>query len=137
MTWTLTALVVSVFAMLVAAYFYRWVKNLPVAGEGIMKIGQYIRDGAFTFLKREYRILTVFVVAASVVVLLVFPRPIWEGGVTNNILAALSYIIGSCFSGLAGYIGIRIATIANVRSASAARKGLIPAYMAGFRGGAV
>ena len=60
-----------------------------------------------------------------------------EGDAVDNILAALSYIIGSCFSAFAGYIGINIATIANVRSASAARQGLAPSYMAGFRGGAV
>lgn len=49
----------------------------------------------------------------------------------------IAYILGSAFSGLAGYIGISIATIANVKAASAARKGLAPSFMAGFRGGAV
>lgn len=137
MTWTVVSLVVSILAVLVAAYFFRWVKNLPVAGEKITHIGQLIRNGAFTFLKREYRILAVFVSFVSVIVLLVYPSPIWKGDAVDNILAALSYIIGSCFSAFAGYIGINIATIANVRSASAARQGLAPSYMAGFRGGAV
>ncbi|HBG76455.1 MAG TPA: sodium-translocating pyrophosphatase, partial [Clostridiales bacterium] len=50
---------------------------------------------------------------------------------------AVSYIAGSVLSAIAGYVGISIATLANVRSASAAKKGLAPAYMAGFRGGAV
>jgi K(+)-stimulated pyrophosphate-energized sodium pump len=137
MTWAIVSLVVSVLAVLVAAYFFRWVQNLPVAGERIVQIGQLIRKGAYTFLKREYRVLTIFVGIASIVVLLVFPSPIWDGDVVENILAAISYIVGSCFSAFAGYIGMNIATIANVRSASAAREGLAPSYMAGFRGGAV
>ncbi len=69
--------------------------------------------------------------------MIIFPSPIWEGHIGNNIFAAVSYIAGSVLSAIAGYVGISIATLANVRSASAAKKGLAPAYMAGFRGGAV
>ncbi|HHY81311.1 MAG TPA: sodium-translocating pyrophosphatase [Clostridiales bacterium] len=137
MLWTVISLVVSALAIGVAAYFYKWVQNLPVAEGNISQIGQLIRNGAFTFLKREYRILAVFVSIVSILILLVFPSPIWQGNAIDNILAAIAYIIGSIFSGYAGYVGISIATIANVRSASAAKKGLAPSYMAGFRGGAV
>ena len=79
MTWTIISLVVSVLAVLVAAYFFRWVKP-AVAGEKITHIGQLIRNGAFTFLKREYRILAVFVSIASVIVLLCLPFAHMEGG---------------------------------------------------------
>jgi len=137
MLWTVLSLVVSALAIGVAAYFYKWVQNLPVAEGNISQVGKLIRDGAFTFLKREYRILAVFVGIVSVLILLVYPTPIWQGDAVNNVLAAVAYIVGSVFSGFAGYVGISIATIANVRSASAAKKGLAPSYMAGFRGGAV
>ncbi|MGI6570016.1 MAG: sodium-translocating pyrophosphatase [Caldicoprobacterales bacterium] len=137
MLWALISLVVSALAIGVAAYFYKWVQALPVAEGNINQIGELIRKGAFTFLKREYRILSVFAGIVSVLVLLVFPSPVWQGGIGENILAALSYIAGAALSALAGYIGISIATLANVRSATAAKKGLAPSYMAGFRGGAV
>ena len=137
MLWAIISLVVSALAIGVAAYFYKWVQALPVEEEKIRNIGELIRNGAFTFLKREYRILAIFVAIVSVLVLLIYPSPIWKGNVGENILAAVTYIAGAALSALAGYVGISVATLANMRSASAAKKGLVPSYMAGFRGGAV
>jgi len=135
--WTYLSLVIAAIAIGVAVYFYKWVQNLPVAEGNIAQIGQLVRNGAFTFLKREYRILAIFVGIVAVIILIIFPSPIWAGNIGSNIFAAVSYIAGSVLSAIAGYVGISIATLANVRSASAAKKGLAPAYMAGFRGGAV
>ena len=141
MLWSIVAIVVSALAFGVAAYFYQWVKRLPTADDGkngLNRIGQLIRQGAFTFLKREYRTLVVFCGVVAVVIFLVYPAPIWQGqGAGENVVMAVSYLFGSALSALAGYIGISVATLANTRSASAARQGLAPAYMAGFRGGAV
>ncbi len=141
MLWPIVAIVVSALAFWVAAYFYQWVKRLPTADDGkngLNRIGQLIRQGAFTFLKREYRTLVVFCGVVAVVIFLVYPAPIWQGqGAGENVVMAVSYLFGSALSALAGYIGISVATLANTRSASAARQGLAPAYMAGFRGGAV
>ena len=137
MLWAIISLVVSALAIGVAAYFYKWVQALPVEEEKIRNIGELIRNGAFTFLKQEYRILAIFVAIVSVLVLLIYPSPIWKGNVGENILAAVTYIAGAALSALAGYVGISVATLANMRSASAAKKGLVPSYMAGFRGGAV
>ena len=58
-TWAWIALVISIASFVVAAYFYKWVKKLPVANARLEEVGKLIRDGAFTFLKREYRILGV------------------------------------------------------------------------------
>ncbi|MEA5065434.1 MAG: sodium-translocating pyrophosphatase [Eubacteriales bacterium] len=136
--WAIVSIVVAFAALGVAAYFYRWVKDLPMAGNGLDRIAKLIRDGAFTFMKREYKILGLFCGAVSVVILLLFPNPVWKGGdIGANVTMVLSYLFGSLLSGLAGIVGISIATIANVRSASQARKGLAPSFMAGFRGGAV
>ena len=141
MLWPIVAIVVSALAFWVAAYFYQWVKRLPTADDGkngLNRIGQLIRQGAFTFLKREYRTLVVFCGVVAVVIFLVYPAPLWQGqGAGENVVMAVSYLFGSALSALAGYIGISVATLANTRSASAARQGLAPAYMAGFRGGAV
>lgn len=101
------------------------------------QIGLLVRNGAFTFIRREYKVLLRFVGVVSVLILLFFPKPIWSGDAKMNILMAVAFILGPVLSGLAGWIGISIATTANTRSATAARSGLAPAFMAGFRGGAV
>jgi K(+)-stimulated pyrophosphate-energized sodium pump len=137
MFWQIFALIVSLLSFLVAAYFYRWVKALPTAEGNLGTIGEWIRAGAYTFLKTEYRVLLRFAGAVVVLILLFYPAPIWQGNSLDNIIMALAYIGGTVLSGLAGWIGISIATIANVKSASAARQGLQTSFMAGFRGGAV
>ena len=138
MFWEIASIVVSVAALAVAWYFYGWVKALPSANEKLDAIGKLIRDGAFTFIKREYKTLLIFCGGASVLIVLLFPQPIWSGfGVGENIKMVLAYLFGSALSATAGVVGISIATIANVKSASAAKVGIAPAFMAGFRGGAV
>jgi len=138
MLWAIVAIVVSIAALGVAAYFYRWVKALPTANKEVDRIGDLIRRGAFTFIKREYKTLAIFCGVAGILIVLFLPHPIWS---TNdpglNVGMLLSYLFGSALSAIAGVVGISIATIANTRSASAAREGIAPSYMAGFRGGAV
>ncbi|MFY9177445.1 MAG: sodium-translocating pyrophosphatase [Caldicoprobacterales bacterium] len=137
MIWAIFGVIVSLVSFGVAAYFYQWVKSLPTAEGSISDIGNLIRKGAITFLSREYRILAIFVGVVSILLLIFFPQPFWMGNILTNLGMVIAYILGSAFSGLAGYIGISIATIANVKAASAAREGLAPSFMAGFRGGAV
>ena len=136
--WVIASIVVSIAAIAVAWYFYGWVKKLPSANDKLDQIGKLIRDGAFTFIKREYKTLLYFCGGASLLILLLFPKPIWTGaGVGMNIAMVGAYLFGSVLSGTAGVVGISIATIANVKAASAAQKGIAPSFMAGFRGGAV
>jgi K(+)-stimulated pyrophosphate-energized sodium pump len=97
-----------------------------------------IRRGAETFLRTEYKVLAKFIGVAAILIILFLPEPIWSNNQPlKNITMAIAYILGSTLSGLAGKIGISIATIANKKSATAAQKGLVPAFNAGFRGGAV
>ena len=135
--WAWIALVISVASFVVAAYFYKWVKKLPVANARLEEVGKLIRDGAFTFLKREYRILGIFAAVVMVLIVLFFPEPIWHGNATQNIQMAIIYLFGTVLSALAGYVGISIATLSNVRAATAAQDSIQKSFMAGFRGGAV
>ena len=139
MLWPIFSIVVSILAFGVAAYFYRWVKKLPTAEGNLAEIGGWIRAGAYTFLRTEYTLLTRFIAVAAILIVVFLPEPIWlpTAKPTVNILMAIAYIFGSVLSGLAGYVGISVSTIANVKAASAAKKGLAPSFMAGFRGGAV
>ena len=135
--WSCIALVISIASFVVAAYFYKWVKQLPVANARLEEVGKLIRDGAFTFLKREYRILGLFAAVVMVLIILFFPEPIWHGNPGKNITMAIVYLFGTALSALAGYVGISIATLSNVRAATAAQDSIQKSFMAGFRGGAV
>ncbi len=137
MNWPIFAIAISMLSFLVAGYFYRWVKALPTADGNLGSIGELIRAGAYTFLKTEYSVLLRFVGVVFVLILMFFPSPVWTGHVLDNIIMGLAYVSGSVLSAIAGWIGISIATIANVKSATAARHGLQTSFMAGFRGGAV
>ena len=136
-SWSCIALVISIASFVVAAYFYKWVKQLPVANARLEEVGKLIRDGAFTFLKREYRILGLFAAVVMVLIILFFPEPIWHGNPGKNITMAIVYLFGTALSALAGYVGISIATLSNVRAATAAQESIQKSFMAGFRGGAV
>lgn len=138
MNWAVISIFISFLAFAVAAYFYHWVTKLPTANDKVKKIGDLIRKGSFTFLKKEYSILTIFVLVVATFILLLFPEPIFKTETPiNNVYMMGAYILGSILSGLAGYIGISIATIANIKTATIAKKSLKDSFSSGFRGGAV
>ena len=132
---------VSFFSVLIAfafaVYLYFWVKSQPVQNKKILEVSGLIRAGANTFMRQEYGVLAKFAGVAAVVILLLLPSPIWTGGFTDNIAMAIAYLAGTAFSALAGKIGILVATLSNGRAAEGASKGIRPAFLIGFRGGAV
>ncbi len=109
-----------------------WVSKQEVGEEKMAKIAKNIADGAMSFLKAEYKILSVFVVAVAV---LLYFKGINEVG--SNGLVAVSFIVGAICSALAGFIGMKVATKANVRTTNAARTSLGKALEVAFAGGAV
>lgn len=103
------------------------------AGNSVMKtIAEQISKGAMAFLSAEYKVLAAFVVVVAG--LLVAMNLSIEGG---SALIGLAFVTGAVASGFSGYLGMKVATDANVRTAAAARKGLAPALTVAFRGGAV
>jgi K(+)-stimulated pyrophosphate-energized sodium pump len=94
------------------------------------EIAQYIAEGAMAFLKAEYKVLGYFVVIAALLLAVM-------GYSSSNWLIAVAFVIGAFFSALAGFIGMRIATKANVRTAHAARTSLSKALAVSFGGGSV
>lgn len=137
--WAVISIVISLISFFVAAYFYKWVSAQPTENEKLANVGKLIRENSFKFLKKEYSILTVFVIIAAIVILAIFPTPIWheDAEISKNITMAISYICGSFLSAFAGWIGISIATIANVKTATLAKKSINDSFVCGFRGGAV
>ncbi len=133
----LIAILIALVAFAYAFWLFLWVKRQPSDNPEIHRIGILIRDGARTFLRKEYRVLAQFSGVVCVLIFLFLPTPVWRGSITNNVIMAISYIAGAVFSAIAGKIGIEVATIANVKSAEAAKKGIADSFLTGFRGGAV
>jgi len=133
----IVSIVIALLAFGAAFWLYKWVEKQPSSNKKIAEVSKLIRNGAYTFLAKEYKTLVKFCTVAAIIILIFLPKPIWKGDVVENILMAVSYIFGTVFSGIAGKIGISIATIANVKAAESATKGIKPSFMSGFRGGAV
>ena len=110
----------------------RWVTKQDIGNEKMARIAQNIAEGAMSFLKAEYKILSVFVVAVAI---LLFFKGQSETG--SNGMVAVSFIVGAVCSALAGFIGMKVATKANVRTTNAAQKSLGKALEVAFAGGAV
>ena len=124
-------------AMAVLGLLYMWVKRVSImkqdAGDGKMKeISDHIYVGALAFLKAEYKLLTYFVIGASIV--LAGVASVVE---TTSYLIIVAFVIGAVFSAVAGNIGMRIATKTNVRTTQAARTSLPEALKISFGGGTV
>ncbi len=127
-------LAIPFFGLLALAYtFWRssWVSKQEVGTDRMARIAKNIADGAMAFLKAEYRVLAVFVIAVAILL------GVSADGVTSSPLVAVSFILGAICSALAGFIGMRIATKANVRTTNAARTSLGKALEIAFSGGAV
>ena len=109
-----------------------WVSKQEIGNDKMEKISKNIADGAMSFLKSEYKILSIFVI--SVAILLYFKG---SNEVGSNGMVAFSFVIGAVCSALAGFIGMKVATKANVRTTQAARKSLGKALEVAFAGGSV
>src|SRR5665213_809999 len=109
-----------------------WVTKQETGDAAMTELSGYIADGAMAFLKAEWKILSYFVVVAAILLA-------WSGTTvaTSSPVIALSFITGAFLSAFAGFIGMRIATKANVRTTQAARTSLAKALNVSFTGGTV
>jgi len=122
----------GVIALFYTAIKSAWVSRQDAGDEKMSTIARYIAEGAMAFLKAEYKVLTYFVVIACL-----FLGYLGTVGENSHPLIVVAFIIGAVFSALAGFIGMRIATKANVRTAQAAKTSLAKALDVSFGGGAV
>src|SRR5450432_79489 len=111
---------------------FSWVNKQDAGNEKMKEISTYIADGAMAFLKAEYKILTYFVIVAALLLgIMGFTSA------NSHWSIALAFITGAIMSALAGFIGMRVATKANVRTTQAARTSLAQALKVSFTGGSV
>ena len=111
---------------------FNWVSRQDAGNDRMKEISTYIAEGAMAFLKAEYKILTYFVVIVALLLGIM-----GYSDANSHWSIALAFILGAFFSALAGFIGMRVATKANVRTAQAARTSLSKALKVSFTGGSV
>ncbi|MDA1268279.1 MAG: sodium-translocating pyrophosphatase [Bacteroidetes bacterium] len=109
-----------------------WVSKQEAGNERMNRIAKSIADGAMSFLKAQYKILSIFVIAVAI---LLYFKGTAEAG--SHGMVAVSFVVGAICSALAGFIGMHVATKANVRTTQAARTSLGKALEVAFAGGAV
>ena len=123
---------IAILGLLVMAVQAAWVRKQDAGEARMAEIANHIHEGALAFLRAEYRILAIFVVIAGALLGLV--ASLVE---TTHWFIIVAFVIGAVFSALAGNIGMRIATQANVRTTQAARSSLSEALKVSFTGGMV
>ncbi|WIV10391.1 sodium-translocating pyrophosphatase [Proteiniborus sp. MB09-C3] len=123
----ISAPVVGIIALFFAFYKASTINKVSPGNDRMQEIASYIADGAMAFLSREYKTLAIFVIVLFIIL-----------AVGINILTAVSFLLGAVFSALTGFFGMKVATKANVRTASAAKEGgMNKALSVAFSGGAV
>lgn len=129
----------GVLALLYVLVKNMWITKQEVGSDKMANIAKHIADGAMSFLKAEYKMLAIFVVAVAILLFLKGNSEYGEEGAEHisHGMVAFSFVIGAICSALAGFIGMRVATKANVRTTNAARQSLGKALEVAFAGGSV
>ena len=132
MNYFLLVPIFGVIALLYTFFQSNWVTKQPAGNDRMKEISGYIADGAMAFLKSEYKIMAYFVAIVAILLALM-----GSSNANSHWSLGISFIIGAILSALAGFIGMRIATKTNVRTAEAAKTSLSKALKVSFAGGSV
>jgi K(+)-stimulated pyrophosphate-energized sodium pump len=121
----LGTILISLLAFGFAFILYAWLRKQPMNNGKIEAICKLIRQGANTFLRKEYMALAKFAGVLALIIVVLLPQPIWTDGWSHwltNVTMAVAYLFGTIFSAIAGKVGIFVATFANGKTAVAAQK---------------
>lgn len=133
--WLIIGIVCGLASIGMAMGLFNWVKKQDPGSPEAQKVAGWIRRGAISYLKKLYRALLMLALVMALLIAIVF-------GITHSspgygFTMAVSFLVGAALSSVAGYMGMVIAVEANVRSATAAEEGLVPAFNIAFKAGAV
>ena len=126
MNYLYVTILTGIIALCVVVFLIKDILKKDAGNERMKEISGYIEEGAMAFLKKEYSYLSVFIVVVALTIMIFL-----------NIKTAIAFTVGAIFSILSGYIGMRIAVKANVRTAEAAKHGIKEALSVAFSGGTV
>ena len=124
--------VFGIIGLLYTLVKFNWVSKQDAGNDRMKEISNYIGEGAMAFLKAEWKVLGYFVVIVGILLAVMA-----KGNPDSHWSIAIAFVLGAVFSATAGYIGMKIATKANVRTANAARTSLSKALQVSFTGGSV
>ncbi len=144
LNWLYVGIAGGVISIAVAIYLYFWVMRQDPGSERAQKVASWIRSGANTYLKRLYTALASLALILGIVIALIFSFN-FENLATTGIviepgsgaIMAACFVVGALCSAIAGYMGMRVAVEANVRTATAAQKSLQQAFRLSFYAGSV
>ena len=122
----------SFLALALAAFFYKQMKGESEGTPEMKKIAEYVRRGAMSYLKQQYKVVTIVFIGLAIVFAIMA-----YGFNLQNHWVPIAFLTGGFFSGLSGYLGMKTATYASARTANAARKSLNQGLQIAFRSGAV
>ena len=128
----------GILGLVVMAFKSAWISKQDAGDKNMQELAGHIADGAMAFLKAEWKVLSIFVVITAA--LLAYSGTIHEVNgrpIHSSPVIAIAFIIGAVFSATAGFIGMKVATKANVRTTQAARSSLKQALKVSFTGGTV
>ena len=134
-TWLIISIVAGLASVGVALWLYFWVERQDAGTDRAKEVARWIREGAISYLKKLYKALIMVSVVLALIIAIVFGMS--EGDPAYGFQMAGSFVAGAVLSAIAGYMGMTIAVSANVRSATAANKGLNPAFNVAFKAGSV
>jgi H(+)-translocating pyrophosphatase len=122
----------SILALVFAWVFFHQVKRAAPGDERMQEIAQYVREGAYAYLRRQYKVVAIFFVVVSAILAVMA----WGFHVQHKIVF-VAFLTGGFFSGLCGFLGMKTATMASSRTAQGAKEGLNRGLTVAFRAGAV
>src|SRR3954463_14036 len=124
--------ILGIIGLLYTFVKFNWVSRQDAGNERMREISDHIAEGAMAFLRAEWRILGIFVIIVAILLGIMA-----QSNANSHWAIAIAFIIGAVSSALAGFIGMKVATKANVRTANAARTSLSKALNVSFTGGSV
>lgn len=133
--WLIVGIVCGLVSIGMAVWLYLWVHRQDPGTPQARKVAAWIREGAISYLKKLYRALLMLAAIIALLLFIVFGLGNQDPG--YGLKMSLAFLMGALLSSVAGYMGMSIAVEANVRSATAAERGLSPAFNVAFKAGAV
>jgi K(+)-stimulated pyrophosphate-energized sodium pump len=132
--WVVLSLLAGIASVGAAGVYYRWVVKQDPGTERAQKVARWIEEGSKSYLKKLYSALAMLSIGMAIILAIVFSI---QRDAAHGLGIAITFLIGALCSAVAGYMGMSVAVKGNVRTSTAAERGLNPAFAVSFKAGSV